>query len=92
MDFSFKALCTKIKQAFDWPPVSVAFPRPEYRTYRDKGHVLLGYTVRVRYKYHGTQSHLFGYDEEKLGLVSQEKALDNAIKFYERMQGKIKGR
>lgn len=92
MDFSFKALRAKIKQAFDWTPVFVAFPKPEYRIYRDKGRVLLGYTVRVRYKYHGTQSHLFGYDDEKFHLVSQEQALDNAIKFYERMQGKVKGR
>lgn len=92
MDFSFNALCTKIKQVFDWTPVAVAFPRPEYRNYRDKGRVLLGYAVRVRYKYHEPQSHLFGFDEEKLGLVSQEQALDNAFKFYERMQGKIKGR
>lgn len=85
-------LRTKLEQACDWTPVAVSYPKPEYREYRDAGRVLLGYCVRVRYKYHGTRSRLFVHDSERLGLVSQERALGNAIKFYERMQGKIKGR
>ncbi len=91
MDFKFSALQEKIRQAFDWTPLTVSFPRPEYRDYRDKGRVLLGYSVRVRYKYHGTRSHLFGYDDDKLFLVSQEQALDNAVAFYEKMRAKARG-
>ncbi len=92
MGLYWQKLRAKVEQAFDWTPVAVSYPKPEYREYRDVGRVLLGYSVRVRYKYHGTQSHLFSHDAEKLGLVSQERALNNAMKFYERMQGKIKGR
>ena len=91
-NMSFKTLCAKIERAFDWTPVAVSYPMPEYREYRDAGRVLLGYCVRVRYKYHGVQAYLFSHDTEKLGLISQERALNNAMKFYERMRGEIKGR
>ncbi|MBQ8294205.1 MAG: hypothetical protein IJX89_02360 [Alphaproteobacteria bacterium] len=79
----------KFKLLFDWTPVSVSYPSPKYMDYSDKGHVLLGYQVRVRYRHHGMREYLFTYDEEKLGMVSQERALNNAIKFYEKTMQKI---
>lgn len=92
MDGKFNVLCEKVRRAFDWTPLSVSLPRAEYRDYRDAGRVLLGFTVVVEYKYHGKQSRLFACDEDKLGLVSRERAYANAVNFYERMQDKVKER
>ncbi len=84
-------IINKFKLLFDWTPVSVTYPAPKYHEYRDAGRVLLGYRVYVRYAHHGMREYLFTNDEEKLGIVTQAQALNNAIKFYERMQQKVKG-
>ena len=89
---SIKEQIGKFKLLFDWTPLSVSFPAPKYRNYRDVGSVLLGYHVRVRYLYHSPRDFLFTTDEDKLGLISQGRALDNAIKFYEKKQRQIQGR
>ncbi|MBR5153200.1 MAG: hypothetical protein IKW57_00160 [Alphaproteobacteria bacterium] len=77
------------KLLFDWTPVAVYKPVAVYQTYRDKGTVLLGYEVRVEYKYHNPRQVFFTHDEEKLCLISRKKALKNAIGFYEQMSKKI---
>ena len=79
-----------IKQAFDWTPVAVKTPRPCYKTYKDVGRLLLGYEVEVTYLYHGVRKQLFPIDEEKLGLVTQKKALKNAIIFYKKTRNTIR--
>ncbi len=85
-------IINKFRFLFDWMPVSVSYPAPKYYEYRDVGRVLLGYRVCVRYAHHGIREYLFTNDEEKLGLVTKAQALNNAIKFYERIQQKIKGK
>lgn len=83
--FSLEAL----KRHFDWTPVAVKTPRPKYKYYNDVGRVLLGYEVEVEYLYHGKRAQLFVSDEEKLGIVSRQLALANAISFYRRTKLKI---
>ena len=74
----------EFKRLFDWSVVCVAKPKPVYKEYADVGSVLLGYKVTVTYKHHGKKERFFACDECKLGLVSKERALDRANKFYEK--------
>ena len=76
-------------QQFDWTPVAVKAPRPRYEVYKDAGRVLLGYEVEVDYLYHGNQCVLFPTDMEKLGLVTPQRALANAINFYKETRKKV---
>lgn len=85
-----KSLVAQVKNWFDWTPVSVSVPSELYCVYRDKGRVLLGYEVRVTYLHHGERCYLFAVDEEKLGLVTRDKACANALKFYREKQKQIK--
>lgn len=79
-----------LKRVFDYTPVGVSVPKPKFMDYKDVGHVLLGYEVIVKYARHAPRAYLFASDEEKLGLVSQAKALQNARRFYARTILKIK--
>lgn len=79
-----------LKRVFDYTPVGVSAPMPKFMDYRDAGRVLLGYEVVVNYARHAPRAYLFPSDEEKLGLVSQAKALQNARRFYARTILKIK--
>ncbi len=79
-----------IRQLFDWTPVAVKAPKPHYAVYVDAGRMLLGYIVEVEYLYHGKQEVFFPTDSEKLGIVSQKRALANAISFYKNTRCKIK--
>ena len=77
-----------LKELVDWSPVNVDEPVPVFKSYLDKGRILLGYEVKVKYMYHGTYRYFFGIDENKFGLVSRHKALKNAVVFYERKKQK----
>ena len=79
----------KINTWFNWTPVAVSKPVEVYQSYFDRGRVLLGYEVQIDYKYHKPRRVFFMHDEEKLCLVSREKALKNATRFYEQMNKKI---
>ncbi len=79
----------KLRQCFDWTPVAVNGPHPCYKTYSDVGKVLLGYEVVVKYLYHGDRKCFFQTDEEKMGFISDRRALKNADCFYNKIKAKI---
>lgn len=66
-------------------PVDITIPKPFYQYYKDKGNVLLGYSLQVTYLDSTVEDILFATDEDKFGLVSRRKALKNAADFYKKM-------
>ena len=81
------------KHLFDWTPVSVTEPRPEYYEYADIGKQMIGFQVTVEYKYHGKRQYSFSIDNEKLGFATEQWAKKRADKFYNKMKKQIeKGR
>ena len=81
------------KHLFDWTPVAVTEPRPEYHKYGDIGNQLIGYEVVVTYKYHGDRKYSFAIDNEKLGFADEAWAKRRADKFCAKINKQItKGR
>lgn len=89
---TLKGVLNSVKNWFDWTPASVSEPVPVFRDYRDKGHVLLGYEVVVKYKYHDERRYLFADDEEKCCFVTKERARKMAFDFYMEKQRQVKQR
>lgn len=70
-------------------PVEVSLPAAEYRFYKDKGDVLLGYSLDVTYSDNKVEHLLFATDEDKLCLVDRRKAFKNACSCYKKVVEKI---
>lgn len=79
----------KLKNWFDWTPTDVTAPVAMYAEYKDVEKYLLGYNVTVSYKYHKAQTYSFPVDENKFMLMSREKALKRANKYYQKIKNKI---
>lgn len=81
------------KHLFDWTPVAVTEPQPEYYRYSDIGNQLIGFQVSVTYKYHGVRQYSFAIDSDKLAFVNEKWAKRRADKFVRKIQKQIeKGR
>jgi hypothetical protein len=88
-----KKAVTNFKNLFDWTPVAVTEPVPDYYEYGDIGKQFIGYNVVVTYKHHGVKTYSFSCDTDKLGFADREWAKRRADKFYAKMQKQVaKGR
>ena len=72
--------------------VTVEPPREWWIEYRDIGRRLEGYIVPVVYKYRGKRNLCATIDNDHLNFISKEKALQNAMTFYNNAIKKIKAR
>ena len=72
------------KKTFDDEIIGIKPPREYWCDYRDVGHRLEGYKIAVTYKYKGLLDVFFIVDNDHFRLVSKEKALKNAMNFYEK--------
>lgn len=73
-----------IKRRFDYTPIDVKGPTPEYYVYEPDNRRFLGYKVIVTYKNNRQKTFFFAHDIDHLGLFSAKRALDRAKKFYEK--------
>ncbi len=87
---AFRDTIKNLRHIFDWTVVEVSNPQPYSRFYKDMGDFFLGYKVTVKYKYHGDYEYIFPVDD-KIGLVSKERALKRAINFYKQKSLRIRG-
>ena len=72
------------KKTFDNEIQKIEVPREYWCDYRDIGRRLEGYKVLVKYRYKGWVDLFFIIDNDHFNLVSKEKALKNAMNFYEK--------
>ena len=78
-----------IKREFHDEIVAIEEPREWWVEYRDVGKRLEGYVIPVTYKYRGKQNLYSIIDNDHWHLISQERALKKAQKFYAQVQKKI---
>jgi hypothetical protein len=88
---SFLDTVKNLKHLFDWTVLDVSEPVEYRKQYVDKGDLLLGYQVMVKYKHHGVYEYIFPIDN-KIGLVTPEKALKRALKFSQQKRAGVKQR
>ena len=79
-----------IKRTFHDEIIAVEPPREFWMEYKDIGPRLEGYITTVTYKYRGKQNLVSTIDNDHFQLISPEKALKNAMNFYEKVTKKIK--
>lgn len=88
-----KEVVQRFRQVFDWTPVAVSQPVPEFYEYGDIGRQMIGYQVTVEYKHHGTRKYTFVCDTEKLCFADEKWAKRRADNFYNKIKKQVtKGR
>lgn len=78
-----------LNHLFDWTALEVTEPMPYRKEYNDVGNLLLGYQVTVKYKHHGVYEYIFPVDN-KIGLMTPERAFNRALKFSQRLKQRIR--
>ena len=82
----------KLGKIFNWEIKFVFNPEPVYVEYTDIGTQLIGYSVKIVYKYHGETSAFFSVDIDKFNLRSRPQAYNCAYRYYNKQLSKIQER
>ena len=78
-----------IDRTFHDEIIAIEEPREWWVEYMDKGRRLEGYIIPVTYKYRGKQDAYSVIDNDHFGLITQERALKKAQRFYSRTIQKL---
>ena len=81
-----------IKRTFHDEIIAIEEPREWWVEYKDVGRRLEGYIIPVTYKYRGNQNTYSIIDNDHLHIITKERALREAQKFYAKVQKKIASR
>jgi len=82
----------KLGKIFNWEMNSVFKPEPIYFKYTDEGEQLIGYSVKIVYKYHGERNAFFSIDIGKFNLIGPAGAYKRACSYCDKQLLKIRKR
>ena len=74
-----------VRKIFDWNIVDVSQPVPVYSVMPMGNRKLVGYTVALTYRHHGTTSKFFDADSERLWMLYPDGPLGAAREYYEQV-------
>lgn len=90
----FYNMAHNLKRRFDYTPVDVQKPEPDFFVYAPQQKRFLGYKVVVTYKNNQRKTFFFSHDMDHFALFNSQYAYDRAMDFYNKkckqMQSKSK--